>query len=196
MAKSSERGPEAMLQHLRRCHLFCKRFKKKKKACSYLKHEVGARDCAKMKRFQMSCVCVQDLAHGLGELLSYEGNVEEDFYLTFQVKGLAGTAHGGCIERELALSFPFNLNKAKGSLPVVNTCLINPKTSGWKCATALSGIRDCFHCCVISIKLILDLGAIWIISTDVIQQISQMSSDTNDHLFSQQSEGYAADKLR
>uniref|UniRef100_A0A674EZ62 HECT-type E3 ubiquitin transferase n=1 Tax=Salmo trutta TaxID=8032 RepID=A0A674EZ62_SALTR len=27
----------------------------------------------------------RDLAHGLGELLSYEGNVEEDFYLTFQV---------------------------------------------------------------------------------------------------------------
>lgn len=27
----------------------------------------------------------QDLAHGLGELLCYEGNVEEDFYLTFQV---------------------------------------------------------------------------------------------------------------
>ncbi|XP_034754357.1 probable E3 ubiquitin-protein ligase HECTD2 [Etheostoma cragini] len=26
-----------------------------------------------------------ELAHGLGELLSYEGNVEEDFYLTFQV---------------------------------------------------------------------------------------------------------------
>ncbi|KAA8583475.1 hypothetical protein FQN60_014683, partial [Etheostoma spectabile] len=28
---------------------------------------------------------LQELAHGLGELLSYEGNVEEDFYLTFQV---------------------------------------------------------------------------------------------------------------
>ncbi|TKS65526.1 putative E3 ubiquitin-protein ligase HECTD2 [Collichthys lucidus] len=26
-----------------------------------------------------------ELAHGLGELLSYEGNVEEDFYLSFQV---------------------------------------------------------------------------------------------------------------
>ncbi|KAM8852011.1 putative E3 ubiquitin-protein ligase HECTD2 isoform 1-T1 [Synchiropus picturatus] len=26
-----------------------------------------------------------ELAHGLGELLNYEGNVEEDFYLTFQV---------------------------------------------------------------------------------------------------------------
>ncbi|KAM4607024.1 putative E3 ubiquitin-protein ligase HECTD2 [Polymixia lowei] len=26
-----------------------------------------------------------ELAHGLGELLTYEGNVEEDFYLTFQV---------------------------------------------------------------------------------------------------------------
>lgn len=30
-------------------------------------------------------VLLQELAHGLGELLSYEGNVEEDFYLTFQV---------------------------------------------------------------------------------------------------------------
>lgn len=33
-----------------------------------------------------SRVRLQELAHGLGELLSYEGNVEEDFYLTFQVK--------------------------------------------------------------------------------------------------------------
>lgn len=31
---------------------------------------------------------LQDLAHGLGELLSYEGNVEEDFYTTFQVSPL------------------------------------------------------------------------------------------------------------
>ncbi|CAB1312764.1 unnamed protein product [Coregonus sp. 'balchen'] len=28
---------------------------------------------------------ILDLAHGLGELFSYAGNVEEDFYLTFQV---------------------------------------------------------------------------------------------------------------
>lgn len=33
-------------------------------------------------------LCLQELAHGLGELLSYEGNVEEDFYLTFQVKNI------------------------------------------------------------------------------------------------------------
>lgn len=32
-------------------------------------------------------MCEQDLAHGLEELLNYEGNVEEDFYLTFQVTG-------------------------------------------------------------------------------------------------------------
>lgn len=31
---------------------------------------------------------LQELAHGLGELLSYEGNVEEDFYLMFQVERL------------------------------------------------------------------------------------------------------------
>lgn len=37
------------------------------------------------RRCKPLCVCVQELAHGLGELLSYEGNVEEDFYLTFQV---------------------------------------------------------------------------------------------------------------
>ena len=30
---------------------------------------------------------LQELAHGLGELLNYDGNVEEDFYLTFQVSG-------------------------------------------------------------------------------------------------------------
>lgn len=29
---------------------------------------------------------LQELARGLGELLSYEGNVEEDFDLTFQVR--------------------------------------------------------------------------------------------------------------
>lgn len=29
---------------------------------------------------------LQELAGGLGELLSYEGNVEEDFDLTFQVR--------------------------------------------------------------------------------------------------------------
>lgn len=29
---------------------------------------------------------LQELARGLGELLSYEGNVEEDFNLTFQVR--------------------------------------------------------------------------------------------------------------
>ena len=34
-----------------------------------------------------SPVPLQELAHGLGELLNYDGNVEEDFYLTFQVSG-------------------------------------------------------------------------------------------------------------
>ena len=36
---------------------------------------------------------LQDLARGLGDLLSYEGNVEEDFYLTFQVRSHLPT-HG------------------------------------------------------------------------------------------------------
>lgn len=31
------------------------------------------------------CQIMPELAHGLSELLSYEGNVEEDFYSTFQV---------------------------------------------------------------------------------------------------------------
>lgn len=30
-------------------------------------------------------IFLQELAHGLSELLSYEGNVEEDFFSTFQV---------------------------------------------------------------------------------------------------------------
>ena len=29
---------------------------------------------------------IQDVAHGLQELLHYEGDVEDDFCLTFQVK--------------------------------------------------------------------------------------------------------------
>ena len=34
---------------------------------------------------QITVFSLQELAHGLSELLSYEGNVEEDFYSTFQV---------------------------------------------------------------------------------------------------------------
>ena len=35
------------------------------------------------------CACFQDLAHGLQELLDYEGSVEDDFGLTFQVSDAA-----------------------------------------------------------------------------------------------------------
>ena len=33
-----------------------------------------------------TCEHLQDVAHGLQELLDYEGDVEDDFCLTFQVK--------------------------------------------------------------------------------------------------------------
>uniref|UniRef100_UPI003AAC69D3 probable E3 ubiquitin-protein ligase HECTD2 n=1 Tax=Centroberyx gerrardi TaxID=166262 RepID=UPI003AAC69D3 len=48
-----------------------------------------------------------ELAHGLGELLSYEGNVEEDFYLTFQV-----------FQEELGVVRPHNLKPGGDRIPV------------------------------------------------------------------------------
>uniref|UniRef100_A0A4W5JLM8 HECT-type E3 ubiquitin transferase n=1 Tax=Hucho hucho TaxID=62062 RepID=A0A4W5JLM8_9TELE len=48
-----------------------------------------------------------DLAHGLGELLCYEGNVEEDFYLTFQV-----------FQEELGVVRSYNLKPGGDKIPV------------------------------------------------------------------------------
>ncbi|KAJ8365676.1 hypothetical protein SKAU_G00145070 [Synaphobranchus kaupii] len=48
-----------------------------------------------------------DLARGLGELLSYEGNVEEDFYLTFQVS-----------QEELGVIKSYNLKPGGDRIPV------------------------------------------------------------------------------
>ncbi|KAJ8406827.1 hypothetical protein AAFF_G00297430 [Aldrovandia affinis] len=48
-----------------------------------------------------------DLARGLGELLSYEGNVEEDFYLTFQVS-----------QEELGVIKSYNLKPGGDKIPV------------------------------------------------------------------------------
>uniref|UniRef100_A0A673K4Y3 HECT-type E3 ubiquitin transferase n=1 Tax=Sinocyclocheilus rhinocerous TaxID=307959 RepID=A0A673K4Y3_9TELE len=50
-----------------------------------------------------------DLAHGLGELLSYEGNVEEDFYTTFQV-----------FQEELGVIKSYNLKPGGEKIPVTN----------------------------------------------------------------------------
>uniref|UniRef100_A0A673KLR2 HECT-type E3 ubiquitin transferase n=1 Tax=Sinocyclocheilus rhinocerous TaxID=307959 RepID=A0A673KLR2_9TELE len=50
-----------------------------------------------------------DLAHGLGELLSYEGNVEEDFYTTFQV-----------FQEELGVVKSYNLKPGGDKIPVTN----------------------------------------------------------------------------
>uniref|UniRef100_A0A9J7X4A6 HECT-type E3 ubiquitin transferase n=1 Tax=Cyprinus carpio carpio TaxID=630221 RepID=A0A9J7X4A6_CYPCA len=50
-----------------------------------------------------------DLAHGLGELLSYEGNVEEDFYTTFQV-----------FQEELGVIKSYNLKPGGDKIPVTN----------------------------------------------------------------------------
>ncbi|TSK14623.1 putative E3 ubiquitin-protein ligase HECTD2 [Bagarius yarrelli] len=50
-----------------------------------------------------------DLAHGLAELLSYEGNVEEDFYTTFQV-----------FQEELGVVKSYNLKPGGDKIPVTN----------------------------------------------------------------------------
>uniref|UniRef100_A0A8C6SN83 HECT-type E3 ubiquitin transferase n=1 Tax=Neogobius melanostomus TaxID=47308 RepID=A0A8C6SN83_9GOBI len=52
-------------------------------------------------------VIVQELAHGLGELLTYDGNVEEDFYLTFQV-----------FQEEMGVVKPYNLKPGGDKIPV------------------------------------------------------------------------------
>uniref|UniRef100_A0A1A8H3E8 HECT-type E3 ubiquitin transferase n=1 Tax=Nothobranchius korthausae TaxID=1143690 RepID=A0A1A8H3E8_9TELE len=48
-----------------------------------------------------------DLAHGLSELLSYQGNVEEDFHLTFQV-----------FQEEMGVVKPYNLKAGGDKIPV------------------------------------------------------------------------------
>ncbi|TRY69835.1 hypothetical protein DNTS_012933 [Danionella cerebrum] len=50
-----------------------------------------------------------DLAHGLWELLSYDGNVEEDFYTTFQV-----------FQEELGVVKAYNLKPGGDKIPVNN----------------------------------------------------------------------------
>ncbi|XP_060794939.1 probable E3 ubiquitin-protein ligase HECTD2 isoform X2 [Neoarius graeffei] len=50
-----------------------------------------------------------DLAHGFSELLSYEGNVEEDFYTTFQV-----------FQEELGVVKSYNLKPGGDKIPVTN----------------------------------------------------------------------------
>jgi len=49
------------------------------------------------------------LAHGLSELLSYEGNVEEDFYSTFQV-----------FQEEFGIIKSYNLKPGGDKIPVTN----------------------------------------------------------------------------
>ncbi|XP_063048048.1 probable E3 ubiquitin-protein ligase HECTD2 [Engraulis encrasicolus] len=48
-----------------------------------------------------------DLAHGLGELLSYEGNVEEDLYLSFQI-----------FQEEMGIVKAYNLKPGGDKIPV------------------------------------------------------------------------------
>ncbi|XP_029465723.1 probable E3 ubiquitin-protein ligase HECTD2 isoform X2 [Rhinatrema bivittatum] len=50
-----------------------------------------------------------ELAHGLSELLSYEGNVEEDFYSTFQV-----------FQEEFGVIKSYNLKPSGDKIPVTN----------------------------------------------------------------------------
>uniref|UniRef100_F7BTG6 Probable E3 ubiquitin-protein ligase HECTD2 n=1 Tax=Monodelphis domestica TaxID=13616 RepID=F7BTG6_MONDO len=50
-----------------------------------------------------------ELAHGLNELLSYDGNVEEDFYSTFQV-----------FQEEFGIIKSYNLKSAGDKIPVTN----------------------------------------------------------------------------
>ncbi|XP_063048833.1 probable E3 ubiquitin-protein ligase HECTD2, partial [Engraulis encrasicolus] len=50
-----------------------------------------------------------DLAHGLSELLSYEGNVEEDYYTTFQV-----------FQEEMGVIKSYNLKPGGDKIPLTN----------------------------------------------------------------------------
>ncbi|KAJ3610522.1 hypothetical protein NHX12_022614 [Muraenolepis orangiensis] len=50
-----------------------------------------------------------ELAHGLEELLNYEGNVEEDFYLTFQI-----------LQEEMGVVRSYNLKPGGDKIPVNN----------------------------------------------------------------------------
>ncbi|XP_061491457.1 probable E3 ubiquitin-protein ligase HECTD2 isoform X2 [Rhineura floridana] len=55
------------------------------------------------------CQVMPELAHGLNELLSYEGNVEEDFYSTFQV-----------FQEEFGVIKCYNLKPGGDKIPVTN----------------------------------------------------------------------------
>ncbi|XP_062832249.1 probable E3 ubiquitin-protein ligase HECTD2 isoform X2 [Anolis carolinensis] len=55
------------------------------------------------------CQVMPELAHGLNELLSYEGNVEEDFYSTFQV-----------FQEEFGVIKCYNLKPNGDKIPVTN----------------------------------------------------------------------------
>nr|XP_034994050.1 probable E3 ubiquitin-protein ligase HECTD2 isoform X1 [Zootoca vivipara] len=55
------------------------------------------------------CRVMPELAHGLNELLSYEGNVEEDFYSTFQV-----------FQEEFGVIKCYNLKPDGDKIPVTN----------------------------------------------------------------------------
>nr|BAC26510.1 unnamed protein product [Mus musculus] len=55
------------------------------------------------------CQVMPELAHGLKELLSYEGNVEEDFYSTFQV-----------FQEEFGVIKSYNLKPGGDKIPVTN----------------------------------------------------------------------------
>ena len=51
----------------------------------------------------------EEIKDGLSELLSYEGNVEEDFYSTFQV-----------FQEEFGIIKSYNLKPGGGKIPVTN----------------------------------------------------------------------------
>ncbi|XP_053164180.1 probable E3 ubiquitin-protein ligase HECTD2 isoform X2 [Hemicordylus capensis] len=55
------------------------------------------------------CQVMPELAHGLNELLSYEGNVEEDFYSTFQV-----------FQEEFGVIKTYSLKPSGDKIPVTN----------------------------------------------------------------------------
>uniref|UniRef100_A0A3B3ZTD6 HECT-type E3 ubiquitin transferase n=1 Tax=Periophthalmus magnuspinnatus TaxID=409849 RepID=A0A3B3ZTD6_9GOBI len=75
------------------------------------------------------CVCVQELARGLGELLSYEGNVEEDFYLTFQV-----------FQEEMGVVKAFNLKPGGDKIPVTKHNRRGEQAQG-----TLGGLNKCMY---------------------------------------------------
>uniref|UniRef100_A0A3P8T3B2 HECT-type E3 ubiquitin transferase n=1 Tax=Amphiprion percula TaxID=161767 RepID=A0A3P8T3B2_AMPPE len=89
-----------------------------------------------------------ELAHGFGELLSYEGNVEEDFYLTFQVRctDACCLCVFRCFRRRWAVVRSYNLKPGGDKIPVTKQNRKGESTVGTSIETA-SESKKCAATC-------------------------------------------------